>query len=119
MVRVMMLAPFLVAVSAWGAHSRGSPAHARPPITIPWFALGFVALAGLRSTGALPAAALTLANGVDVALLAVAMAALGLSTRLSAMKAAGLAPLALGATLFAWLVAGGGAINWALSAWLG
>jgi uncharacterized membrane protein YadS len=44
--------------------------------------------------------------------LAVAMAALGLTTRLSAMRSAGLAPLALGATLFAWLVVGGGAINW-------
>jgi uncharacterized membrane protein YadS len=47
------------------------------------------------------------------------MAALGLTTRLSAMKVAGLAPLASGATLFAWRVAGGGAINWAVGAWLG
>ena len=39
------------------------------------------------------------------------MAALGLTTRLAAMKAAGLAPLGLGATLFAWLVLGGAAIN--------
>ena len=34
------------------------------------------------------------------------------------MKAAGLAPLGLGATLFAWLVIGGGAINLGLGALL-
>jgi uncharacterized membrane protein YadS len=66
----------------------------------------------------LPAAAIALANNVDVAVLAVAMAALGLTTRLSAMKAAGFAPLGLGATLFAWLGLGGGAINWGLGALL-
>ena len=119
MVRVMMLAPFLVALSAWSARSRGTPAQARAPITIPWFALGFVALAGLRSLDVLPASAVAAANGVDVAVLAVAMAALGLTTRLSAMRSAGFAPLALGATLFAWLVLGGGAINVLVQAWIG
>jgi hypothetical protein len=34
------------------------------------------------------------------------------------MKAAGLAPVGLGATLFAWLVIGGGAINAAMGALL-
>ena len=115
MVRVMMLAPFLVALSAWFAHpGAAAPGQPRPPIAIPWFALGFVALAGLRSMNVLPAPALAAADTLDVAVLAVAMAALGLSTRVSAMKAAGLAPLALGATLAAWLVVGGGAINVAL-----
>ena len=120
MVRVMMLAPFLVALSAWFARrgDLGVTTSARPPITIPWFALGFVAVAGLHSLDVLPAATIAAANTVDVALLAVAMAALGLTTRLSAMKSAGLAPLGLGATLFAWLVVGGGAINGALGALL-
>ena len=36
-----------------------------------------------------------------------------------AMRAAGLAPLGLGALLFAWLVIGGGAINLGLGALLG
>ena len=119
MVRVMMLAPFLVLLSAWFA--RRGPADTsrpRPPIAMPWFALGFVAVAGLRSMDVLPAATIAAADTVDVALLSVAMAALGLTTRLSAMKAAGLAPLGLGATLFAWLVVGGGAINWAVGALL-
>jgi uncharacterized integral membrane protein (TIGR00698 family) len=120
MVRVMMLAPFLVALSAWfartGVTRAGAPSRA--PITIPWFALGFIAVAGLRSLNVLPAQAIAAANALDLALLAVAMAALGLTTRLSAMKAAGLAPLGLGAVLFAWLVIGGGAINVGLGALL-
>jgi uncharacterized integral membrane protein (TIGR00698 family) len=147
MVRVMMLAPFLLALSAWAVRSRPAAANqprapitktclahapitstclahapitstclARAPITIPWFAFGFVALAGLRSLDVLPHAALALADGLDLALLAVAMAALGLTTRLSAMKAAGLAPLGLGAALAAWLVAGGAVINVAVTA---
>ena len=117
MVRVMMLAPFLLALSAWFARrGAATPGQPRPPITIPWFALGFVALAGLRSLDVLAAPALALADTADVAILAVAMAALGLTTRLSAMKAAGLAPLGLGATLFAWLVIGGGAINLGIGA---
>ena len=121
MVRVMMLAPFLVALSAWAARVRGgvTPAPARAPIAVPWFALGFVALAGVRSLGVLPAAVVAAADGIDVAVLAVAMAALGLATRVSAMKSAGLRPLALGATLFAWLVLGGGAINLAVGALAG
>jgi len=117
MVRVMMLAPFLVALSAWFART-GAPRASRPAIAIPWFALGFVVLAGLRSLDVLPAATIAAANGLDICVLAVAMAALGLTTRLSAMKAAGLAPLGLGAALFAWLVVGGGVINWALGALL-
>lgn len=40
-----------------------------------------------------------------------AMAALGLTTRVSAIRAAGIKPLALAAVLFGWLIAGGFAIN--------
>jgi uncharacterized integral membrane protein (TIGR00698 family) len=120
LVRVMMLAPFLVILAAWFARSGGAPSNQpRPPVTIPWFAVGFVAVAGLRSLDILPAATVAIANTIDIAVLAVAMAALGLTTRLSAMKAAGLAPLGLGATLFAWLVIGGGAVNWAIGSLLG
>ena len=120
MVRVMMLAPFLVALSAWVARAGARDAtRARPTITIPWFALGFVAVAGLRSTGMLPASVLAAANTLDTAVLAIAMAALGLTTRLSAVRAAGLAPLGLGAALFVWLVVGGGVINLGVAALLG
>lgn len=51
---------------------------------------------------------LTLATS---ALLTVAMAGAGLSTRIASIREAGLRPLALGMGLFAWLVLGGASIN--------
>jgi uncharacterized integral membrane protein (TIGR00698 family) len=51
---------------------------------------------------------LTLAT---TALLTVAMAGAGLSTRLASIREAGFRPLALGMGLFAWLVLGGASIN--------
>jgi len=140
MVRVMMLAPFLMGMSAWLARqpqggasagerdgagvdaSAAAPARAAPAraaVAVPWFALGFVALAGVHSLGVLPVRAVALANEVDGALLAMAMAALGLTTQAAAIRAAGLKPLALAAVLFTWLVVGGGAINLGLGVWLG
>jgi uncharacterized membrane protein YadS len=47
------------------------------------------------------------------------MAALGLTTHLSAIRSAGVKPLALAALLFVWLLFGGGAINAAVTAFLG
>jgi uncharacterized integral membrane protein (TIGR00698 family) len=120
MVRVMMLAPFLVLLSAWV--SRAADAHAigaKPGrITISWFALGFIAVAGFNSLVHLPAPLAHVATDIDTVMLAMAMAALGLSTHVSAIRQAGAKPLALAALLFVWLVAGGFAINAAVSAWL-
>jgi uncharacterized integral membrane protein (TIGR00698 family) len=124
MVRVMMLAPFLVGLSAWLSRSGSTARHdsaaaGRPRITIPWFAFGFIAMAAVHSLGVLPAAGVAAANTLDVALLAIAMAALGLGTHASAIRAAGLKPLALAAALFAWLIVGGAAINLGVGALFG
>ena len=48
---------------------------------------------------------------LDTALLAMAMAALGLTTHMSAIGRAGIKPLLLAGLLFCWLIAGGAAIN--------
>jgi uncharacterized membrane protein YadS len=48
---------------------------------------------------------------VDTYILAMAMAALGLTTHVSAIRAAGVKPLLLGGVLFVWLILGGGFIN--------
>ena len=48
---------------------------------------------------------------VDTLILATAMAALSVSTQASAIRSAGLKPLALAALLFGWLIVGGFAIN--------
>ncbi len=127
MVRVMMLAPFLVLLSAWiarhpepGPDGAGDDAGGRPGgIAVPWFALGFVAVAGLNSLALLPAAAVGCLHAIDTALLAMAMAGLGLTTHASAIRRAGIRPLALAAVLFAWLVCGGLAINRGLASLLG
>ena len=51
-------------------------------------------------------------------LLAMAMAGLGLTTHVSAIRQAGMKPLALAALLFAWLIGGGLAINAGIGALL-
>ncbi|MEO8407352.1 MAG: YeiH family putative sulfate export transporter [Oxalobacteraceae bacterium] len=118
MVRVMMLAPFLLILSAWiardrktaaaAAHNRTEPA-AR--LAIPWFAFAFIAVVGFNSLALLPHQVVAGAVAVDTMLLAMAMAALGLTTHISAIRRAGVKPLILAAMLFVWLIAGGAAIN--------
>jgi uncharacterized integral membrane protein (TIGR00698 family) len=117
MVRVMMLAPFLVILSMVLSRTSGTGAPRR--ITVPWFALGFVAVTAFNSLNLLPRSFIDAAVRVDTLVLAMAMAALGLGTRLSAIRAAGAKPLALAALLFGWLMCGGVGINiamhWALA----
>ena len=125
MVRVMMLAPFLMGLSAWLSRSSaprddGDTHHGpRGGIVIPWFAVGFVAVAGLNSLAVLPHAVVSIAIDLDTVLLAMAMAGLGLTTHVSAIRKAGIKPLALAAVLFAWLVGGGLAIHAGVAALLG
>jgi uncharacterized integral membrane protein (TIGR00698 family) len=85
-------------------------------IVIPWFALGFIAMIAVNSTHALPHAVVSVGVDIDTAILAMAMAALGLSTHASAVKTAGLKPLALAALLFVWLIVGGLLVNLCLDA---
>jgi uncharacterized integral membrane protein (TIGR00698 family) len=122
MLRVMILAPFLMLLSgtqrteAAGAHAG---AGSRPRITIPWFAVLFVVASGVNSLQLLPAEMVNVLIQIDTALLAMAMAALGLRTHAGAIRQAGIRPLLLATVLFAFLVAGGYGINrivmWSLS----
>jgi uncharacterized integral membrane protein (TIGR00698 family) len=122
MVRVMMLAPFLIILSAYisrskrGAHAhslQGSSKAAPMPgrIVVPWFALGFVLMAGFNSLGVLPKTVAGTMIDIDTAMLAMAMAGLGLTTHVAAIRTAGIKPLLLGAVLFFWLMGGGLLIN--------
>ena len=111
MLRVMMLAPFLLLLSAWiQRRSPQRPATQRA-LPFPWFALLFIAVALFNSFHLLPAGWIAQINRLDTLLLAMAMAALGLTTHISAFKQAGVRPLLLGLLLFIWLLFGGGAIN--------
>lgn len=109
--RVMLLAPFLLLLSAWDARGDADDAGGARRITVPWFALGFVAVVLLHPWLALPPALVDTLLAIDGALLAMAMAALGLTTHVSALRRAGARPLALAALLLVWLAVGGLAIN--------
>ncbi len=112
MIRVMMLAPFLIAVSWWMARSPRTHEEGQSGgITIPWFAVLFIVMAGVHSLGWVPQPVVNGLLQLDTLLLAMAMAALGLDTRITAIRAAGVKPLLLATLLFAWLIAGGAIIN--------
>jgi uncharacterized integral membrane protein (TIGR00698 family) len=100
------------------AHDPRAASGGRRPgrIVIPWFALGFVGVAAFNSLSLLPKSTVDTAISLDTVILAMAMAALGVTTHVSAIRTAGIKPLALAASLFAWLIFGGGAINLAVSA---
>ncbi len=122
MVRVMMLAPFLILLSAWLARDGAkSQAHAQATVaksklTVPWFAFAFVGVVLFNSLQLLPKSWVTVTTEIDTVLLAMAMAALGLATHLSAIRKAGFKPLLLALILFVWLVVGGALINrWVFS----
>jgi len=116
MVRVMMLAPFLVGLALWLARARqgiadSAPEPATAGINIPWFAFGFIAVVGVNSLLSLPDSLILSINAFDSGLLAMAMAALGIGTRALAIRQAGVKPLLLALALFVWLVLGVGTLR--------
>ena len=113
MLRVMMLAPFLVLLSWQIRRLRPASDHGiqKPKVSFPWFALLFIAVALFNSLHLLPQEMIGTINQLDNVMLAMAMAALGVTTRFDHLKRAGLRPLLLGLLLFIWLIVGGGAIN--------
>lgn len=127
MVRVMMLAPFLLMLSASLARDRAkgrsgryraAGAAGKSTITLPWFAFAFVAVVAFNSLHWLPPSAIELVTTIDTVALAMAMAALGLTTHVSAVRRAGIKPLFLALMLFGWLVVGGALINRYVVAWM-
>lgn len=122
MLRVMMLAPFLLILSGVVLRNQASSAATagkKSPIVIPWFAVLFILVSGINSLHLLPANLVQVIVDLDTAILAMAMAALGLRTHAGAIRQAGLKPLMLAATLFVFLVVGGYGINLAVMHWLG
>lgn len=117
MLRVMMLAPFLVILSSRIGDEAAAGAK-KSKITIPWFALLFVVAAGVNSLHVLPAALVDAILAVDTVLLAMAMAALGLRTHVGAIKQAGAKPILLASILFAFLMTGGYVINRVVTAFI-
>lgn len=112
MVRVMLLVPFLLLLSAWMQRCSGDRTEDKKTrIAIPWFAFGFIAVAAFNSVVTLPTAVVAWINDIDTFVLAMAMAALGLTTHVSVIKQAGIKPLILAGLVFVWLVVGGWFVN--------
>ncbi|MDL4583331.1 YeiH family protein [Raoultella ornithinolytica] len=111
MLRVMMLAPFLLFMAARVKQLAPEGQGGKSKITIPWFAILFILVAVFNSFHLLPKPVVDMLVTLDTVLLAMAMAALGLTTHVSALKKAGAKPLLMALILFVWLIVGGGAIN--------
>ncbi|MFQ7388541.1 MAG: putative sulfate exporter family transporter [Escherichia sp.] len=109
----MMLAPFLILLAARVKQLSGTNSGEKSKITIPWFAILFIVVAIFNSFHLLPQSVVNMLVTLDTFLLAMAMAALGLTTHVSALKA-GAKPLLMALVLFAWLIVGGGAINYVI-----
>ncbi len=114
MLRVMLLAPFLLLLSSHlrrSTDSANESSTGAAKICIPWFAVLFIAVSAFNSLHLLPEAWVACIVQIDTVLLATAMAALGLRTQVSAIRQAGMKPLLLAAVLFCILVGGGWALN--------
>jgi len=101
LMRVAMLLPVIV-VAAMITRARGAAeAGKRPPI-LPWFAVGFVLLAAVNSTGWVPALVQSSANELSRWSLVIAISALGMKTQLKELATVGIKPIVLmvGETLF-------------------
>jgi uncharacterized integral membrane protein (TIGR00698 family) len=108
LVRVMMLAPFLLLLPLLMAAKESGEKSAIP---IPWFAFIFIAMTVVNSMKILPVQLVAVLVQIDTIVLAMAMSALGLTTHLSVVRKAGLKPMLLALILFAWLIVGGALIN--------
>jgi uncharacterized integral membrane protein (TIGR00698 family) len=117
MIRVMMLAPFLLILSF--ALTKTSSDNGEKPsfinrvqqVKVPWFAFIFILVVVLHTWIPMTASFEQSMVMLDDVLLTMAMFALGLTTHMSAIKQAGVKPLILGAIMFTWLIVGGGLIN--------
>jgi uncharacterized integral membrane protein (TIGR00698 family) len=107
MTRVMLLAPALMAIGYFLSRGKVDADGKKAPIAIPWFAVGFVAIAAINSIGFIPQVVVNSINVFDTLLLTMAMTALGIETNVSKFKGVGMKPIYLATGLFAWLVVGG------------
>ncbi len=105
MLRVMLLAPFLLLVAIFFMNKEETTKKVK--ITIPWFAILFIVMIGINSLNLFSSRVIDSLNLFDTFLLAVAMLALGLKTDFKSIKKAGAKPLLLATILFLWLFVGG------------
>lgn len=108
MLRVVMLVPFVLFVGSRMAARSGGQGVAVP---VPWFAFGFLALAGVNSMHWIPVPATEGLKLLGTFCLTAAMAALGIDTNLGRLRQSGLKVFVLGLLLFIHLLVVGGLVN--------
>lgn len=117
MIRVMMIAPLLIGLSIWlSRRQSGATSGAKRKITIPWFAVLFIVVAGINSLNIIPKPVVNFWNELDLFILTMAMCALGIETNVSKFKGVGMKPIYLALLLFGWLTIGGYGITRAMVA---
>ncbi|SFT80882.1 YeiH family protein [Pseudomonas marincola] len=101
LMRVAMLLPVIVCAAMITRMQGADPAGKRPPL-LPWFAVGFLILACVNSTGWVAPAIQGFTNDLSRWCLVVAISALGMKTQLKELAAVGLKPILLmvGETVF-------------------
>lgn len=104
MIRVMMLVPVLLVIALMFSRRAGAAEGRKGKITVPWFALLFLAVIAFNSLGLLPSGVVSMINTADTFLLTMAMTALGMDTSFDKFRKAGAKPFLLASVLFVWLV---------------
>ena len=110
MIRVMILAPFLIILSIWLLKTAVNTADndtAKNKIIIPWFAVMFILVVAFNSFDLLSLKTIETINYLDGFLLTIAMTALGMQTSFDKFKNVGLKPIYLASILFIWLIFAG------------
>lgn len=104
LVRTLMIIPIVLVLTTLTRRRADLPETSKARLAaslVPWFLVAFLAVVALNTTGLIPAAAQAALHHVALLFIAVALAAVGLSTDVAALRRAGARPLLLGLILWA------------------
>ncbi len=111
MTRVMMIAPLLIILGIIVSKSAQTSGESKKfKISIPWFAVWFIVMAGINSFLINIESLHPIIEGInkfDTFLLTMAMTALGMETSIEKFKQAGAKPVLLALLMAVWLMVGG------------
>lgn len=104
----MLLAPMLILLGIYISRtSKRITDSNKVKITIPWFAIGFIIVAGFNSLNLLSENVVQVIINIDTFMLAMAMTALGMETNFQKFKVVGMKLFYVAFIMFVWLVIGG------------
>ncbi len=109
MIRVLLLVPVLFVLALIFNRLQQKTNQKKSSLIIPWFAVGFVIVIGFNSLNLFSSALVDVINQFDIILLTMAMAAIGVETKIKKIKQLGMKPFYLALILFLWLT---GSVWW-------